>query len=165
MRGVSWRTEGSKENLNRRRQRWTKGNQDRRSGMGLQQIPVWACNNLTFMCGAAPRLAFCLPPHHHKTGSLKRDTHTFVSFATFCSSPLLPFCKKTGLAFRDHHWLAQARKLYLRFPLLPSVQVLFSPSVRNQDWPSGIITGSHRLANYAFVFLCYLLFKFSSPLL
>ena len=115
MRGVSWRTEGSKENLNRRRQRRTKGNQDRRSGMGLQQIPVWACNNLTFMCGAAPRLAFCLPPHHHKTGSLKRDTHTFVSFATFCSSPLLPFCEKPGLAFRDHHWLAQTRKLCVYF--------------------------------------------------
>jgi hypothetical protein len=33
--------------------------------------------------------------------------------------------------------------------LLPSVQVLFSPSVRNQDWPSGITTGTHKLANYA----------------
>jgi hypothetical protein len=164
MRGVSWRTEGSKENLNRRRQRWTKGNQDRRSGMGLQQIPVWACNNLTFMCGAAPRLAFCLPPHHTKparsnatpipsfpllpsvqvlfspsvrnqdwpsgitSGSHKLANYAFVSFATFCSSPLLPFCKKTEVAFRDHHWLAQTRKLCLRF-------------------------------------LCYLLFKSSSPLL
>jgi len=117
------------------------------------------------------------------TGSHKLANYTFVSFATFCSSPLLPFCEKPGLAFRDHHWLAQARKLCLRFPLLPSIQVLFSPSVRNQDWPSGITTGTHKLANYAFFsfatfysssllpfcekpglclrFLCYLLFKSS----
>jgi len=117
------------------------------------------------------------------TGSHKLANYAFVSFATFCSSPLLPFCEKPGLAFRDHHWLAQARKLCLRFPLLPSIQVLFSPSVRNQDWPSGITTGTHKLANYAFFsfatfysssllpfcekpglclrFLCYLLFKSS----
>src|SRR3984957_6853360 len=85
------------------------------------------------------------------TGSHKLANYAFVSFATFCSSPLLPFCEKPGLAFRDHHWARTSSQIMPSFPLLPSVQVLFSPSVRNQDWPSGITTGSHKLANYAFV--------------
>jgi hypothetical protein len=49
------------------------------------------------------------------TGSHKLANYAFVSFATFCSSPLLPFCEKPGLAFRDHHWLAQTRKLCVYF--------------------------------------------------
>ena len=141
--------------------------------MVLQQTPVLARCFCNVQCegGSPPEGVFApTPPPQARS---KRDTHTFVSFATFCSSPLLPFvrnqdwpsgiitgshrlanyafvsfasfclsplfslCEKQGLAFRDHHGLAQARKLYLRFPLLPSIQVLFSPCVRNQDWSSG----------------------------
>jgi hypothetical protein len=92
-----------------------------------------AAFSLFFLC----RLPVYAPA---KIGSPKLDTYPFVTFATFCSSPLFSFWEKPGLAFRDHHWLAKTRKLCVRFPLLASVQILFSPSVKNQDWPSGITT-------------------------
>ena len=170
--------------------------------MVLQQTSVLACN---VQCegGSPPRAVFAPtpPPQGRGEGSLK-TRHPYLRFLCyFLFKSSSPLCEKPGLAFRDHHGLAQTRKLCLRFlcyllfkssflpsvrnqdwpsgitlartnsqimpsfPLLPSVQVLFSPSVRNQDWSSGITTGSHKLANYTFVFLCYLLFKFSFPLL
>ena len=130
-------------------------NQDWPSGItsGSHKLANYAFVSFATFC-SSPLLPFCKKPGLASgitTGSHKLANYAFVSFATFCSTPLLPFCKKTGVAFRDHHWLDRTRHPYPSFPLLPSVQVIFSPSVRNQDWPSGITTGSHKLANYAFV--------------
>ena len=128
--------------------------------MVLQQTPVLACN---VQCeGGSPPRAFLRPHHHHREGSLK-TRHPYLRFLCyFLFKSSSPLCEKPGLAFRDHrwhaqtrlpdhHWLAQARKLCLRFLCYLLFNSSFLPSVRNQDWPSGITTGSHKLANYAFV--------------
>jgi hypothetical protein len=62
-----------------------------------------------------------------------------------------PFREKPGLAFRDHHGLAQTRKLCLRFLCYLLFKSSFLPSVRNQDCLPGSPLGTHKLANYAFV--------------